>query len=181
MSRVGQFFGKLFSGHSSPGEVILRAYGKLPLYAEYRRLEVSPGLPTMFSQWLDEGRLAWMRSSEDNAKGTTLATRVVLHWSVSREWLIANIWDSRDSLGRVFPFAFFIVCSPESLGNTLLERWTSCVAIHEFFDQAHAQLARVGTGGDFYRLYRQRAVPTQPPDYQAEVHQLIGPGASDHA
>ena len=44
MSRVGNFLGKLFSGQPDNGNhALLRAYGKLPMYAEYRRLELSKG------------------------------------------------------------------------------------------------------------------------------------------
>ena len=172
MSRVGQFFGKLFSG-AGPDEAVLRAYGKLPLYAEYRRLEVSPGAPLVFSQWLDEGRLAWVRSTENDPRGQTRSSRVALRWPDSREWIVANIWDSRDSLGRVFPLAFFVVCPPESLGKTRLERWISCAAIHEYLDREHTRLATLGTGGDFYRVYRQHPVPIRLPDLPQRAEELL--------
>lgn len=168
MSRVGHFFGKLFSGPPGRHELTLRAYGKLPLYAEYRRLEVSPGAPTAFSRWLDEGRLAWVQSApQGETRGHTRPTRVVLHWPDQREWVIANIWGSHDSLGRRFPFSLFVTCPPEKLGAGPAQRWAACAALHAQLNAAHGQLATLGTGGDFYRLYGQRVL-TVPGDGLAD-------------
>lgn len=172
MSRVGQFFGKLFAGQSGPQAALLRAYGKLPFYAEYRRLEVAPGVPTVFSQWLDEGRLAWVRSQEEGARGAMRTSRVALHWPEAREWIVASIWESRDSLGRQFPFAFFIACPPEALGDDRFQRCASCLAIHEEFDRLHGRLSVLGSGGDFYRLYAKQTLSTRLDDLAQRTRDL---------
>lgn len=173
MSRVGQFLGKLFAGQSGKNETVLRAYGKLPLYAEYRRLELAPGTPTAFSQWLDEGRLAWVRSMSDGARGSTRTARIVLRWPDSRDLVLASIWDSRDSLGRVFPFAFFAVCPQQALGENRLQYWAACLGMHERFQKYHARLAVLGGGGDFYRVYSKQIIPIRPDDLAQRAADLL--------
>ncbi|MFH1745844.1 MAG: hypothetical protein ABIG44_02250 [Planctomycetota bacterium] len=173
MSRVGQFLGKLFAGQTDKNETILRAYGKLPLYAEYRRLEVAPGTSTSFSRWLDEGRLAWVRSKPEKERGSTRNTRVVFRWPDSRDIVLASIWDSRDSLGRIFPFVFFTVCPRESLGEHRLQRWAACLAMHERFSKSHARLAVLSSGGDFYRLYNKQIFPIRPDDVAKRAASLL--------
>jgi len=172
MSRVGQFFGKLFAGSAGKQDLVLRAYGKLPFYAEYRRLEVAPGAPTVFSQWLDEGRLTWVRATPDAARGRMRTTRLVLRWSGLEEWVVATVWDSRDNLGRLFPFTFFVTGAPAVFGEDRLQRLTACFALHELFDELHAGLHALASGGDFYRLYRQQALPARPADLAGRVEAL---------
>jgi hypothetical protein len=172
MSRVGQFFGKLFTGQAGRNQAALRAYGKLPFYAEYRRLEVAPGTPTTFSQWMDEGRLAWARSVPGKAAGTIRASRLFIRLPQTREVVVASVWDSRDSLGRVFPFAFFVVCPLGALGNDPFQCWAAAFAIHAEFDRFHRELAVLGRGGDFYRLYQKRTVPLRPDDLDERTERL---------
>ncbi len=169
---VGQLIDKLFGGDSGKNETVLRAYGKLPLYAEYRRLEVSPGTPTLFSQWMDAGRLAWVRSPTKSEAGITRPSRMLINLPDSKETIVAGIWDSRDSLGRVFPFAFFVVCPPENLGGDPIERWVTASAIHRRFEQLYAKLHSLGSGGDFYRLYRKHIIPLRPDDLTARARAL---------
>ncbi len=172
MSRMARFLGRLFSGQSEAGELLLRAYGKLPMYAEYRRLEVSPGTATTFSQWLDDGRLAWIKATVDGVRGAPRGARVVLQWPDSRECVVANIWDSRDSLGRSFPFAFFVVCPGEWLGKDWAQRWVMCATIHKQLDEAHTRLGALGMGGDFYNVYRQQAIIANAADLEQQVEAL---------
>jgi hypothetical protein len=169
---MARFLGRLFSGQSETGELLLRAYGKLPMYAEYRRLEVSPGTATTFSQWLDDGRLAWIKATVDGVRGAPRGARAVLQWPDSRECVVANVWDSRDSLGRTFPFAFFVVCPGEWLGKDWAQRWVTCAAIHAQLDEAHARLGALGMGGDFYRVYRQQAILANVADLEQRVEAL---------
>ncbi|MFQ5806265.1 MAG: hypothetical protein ACE5I3_07440, partial [Phycisphaerae bacterium] len=126
-------------------DTVLRAYGKLPIYAEYRRLEVSPGTPTAFSQWMDAGRLAWVRSPSKSEASTTRPSRLVIGLPGTKEAIVASVWDSRDSLGRAYPFAFFVVCPPEALGRDLLQRWVAAASIHHAFDQLYFQLHSLGS------------------------------------
>lgn len=175
MSRVGNFLGKLFSAQPSNGNhAILRAYGKLPMYAEYRRLELSPGTPTAFSQWIDSGRLAWVKVAgrRGAAPGCMLPSRMLVRLPDTREAVVASIWDSRDSLGRVFPFAFFIVCPAEALGVNALERFAAAVTIFDAFDRTHAELARLAAGGDFYKLYAKRHIPLKPDNLDQRTQAL---------
>lgn len=162
MSRMGQFFGKLFASGSGRQEAVLRAYGKLPMYAEYRRLEVSPGAPTAFTEWLDEGRLAWVRGTGDGQRGSIRHSHLVLRQQ--REWIVASVWDSRDSLGRLAPFSFFVACPPDALGDDWLQRYAAAFVLHQYFDQLYGGLSSVGHGTDFYRLYQKRALPLRPDD-----------------
>jgi hypothetical protein len=173
---VGRLIGKLF-GDAGKNQAVLRAYGKLPLYAEYRRLEVSPGTPTAFSQWMDAGRLAWARSPTKAPEGTTRASRLLVGLPDTKEAVVASVWDSRDSLGRVFPFAFFVVCPPAMLGRDSVERWVTAASIHAAFDGRYAQLHSLGSGGDFYRFYQKRTVPVRPDDLNERVHTLRGQAA----
>lgn len=161
---VGQLIDKLFGGEGSKNQTVLRAYGKLPLYAEYRRLEVSPGAPTAFSQWMDAGRLAWVRSPAKSESGATRAAHMLVGLPEQREAIVASVWDSRDNLGRVFPFAFFVVCAPEALGSDAVERWVAAKSIYRLFDQLYARLHSLGSGGDFYRLFRKHLVDLRPDD-----------------
>lgn len=172
MSRVGQFLGRLFAGPSAKNETPLRAYGKLPLYAEYRRLELAPGTPTVFSQWMDAGRLAWVRAMTTAKPGAVRPSRLLIQLPDTREVVVATIWDSRDSLGRVFPFSFFVVCPLEALGDDPLQRWAAALALHEAFDRSHAGLRALGGGGDFYRLYAKRVLTLRPDDLSERVHRL---------
>jgi hypothetical protein len=172
MSRVGQFFGKLFAGQGDKNETVLRAYGKLPLYAEYRRLELAPGTPTTFSHWMDDGRLAWARLPSRSTSATVRPSRLVIRLPETREAVVASIWDSRDSLGRVFPLAFFVVCPPEALGDDPFKCWVSAFAIHETLEQFHRELAALGRGGDFYRLYQKRTVVLRPEDLGQRTKRL---------
>ncbi len=163
---VGDLLGKLFGGEPAKGDAPLRAYGKLPMYAEYRRLELSPGAPTAFSQWMDAGRLAWVNAMSKSGAGSTRPSRLFLRLPGLREIAVASVWDSRDTVGRVFPFSFFVIASPDALGENLTERLASAMALFEAFDAAHAELNRLGAGGDFYRLYAKRRLPLRPPDVQ---------------
>ena len=169
---VGQLIDKLFGGDSGKNETLLRAYGKLPFYAEYRRLEVSPGTPTLFSQWMDAGRLAWVRSPSKSEAGITRPSRMLINLPDSRETVVASIWDSRDSLGRIFPFAFFVVCPPENLGDDPIERWITTSSIQRRFEQLYAKLHTLGSGGDFYRLYSKHIIPLRPADLSDRAHAL---------
>ena len=169
---VGQLIDKLFGGEGGRNQVVLRAYGKLPFYAEYRRLEVSPGTPTAFSQWLDAGRLAWVRSSAKSEKGATRASRLLVGLPDTKEAIVASLWDSRDNLGRVFPFAFFVVCPPELLGGDPVERWVAASAIHCSFDQLYTRLHSLGSGGDFYRLYQKHVITLRPEDLGDRVREI---------
>jgi hypothetical protein len=163
---VSGFLGKLFGGDAnrSGADGLLRAYGKLPMYAEYRRLEVSPGLPTAFSQWMDAGRLAWVQSPSKTAHGVTHACRLLLRLADPRELVVARLWDSRDSLGRVFPFAFFVTCPADALGECAAQRWISACSIHDQLDAAHGEVAALGSGGDFYKRFQKRGVELRPAD-----------------
>jgi hypothetical protein len=169
---VGQLIDKLFGGEGGKNEVVLRAYGKLPFYAEYRRLELSPGTPTAFSQWLDAGRLAWVRSSAKSEKGATRASRLLVGLPDTKEAIVASVRDSRDNLGRVFPFAFFVVCPPELLGRDPVERWVAASSIHRSFDQLHTRLHSLGSGGDFYRLYKKHVITLRPENLGERVREL---------
>ena len=169
---VGRLIGKLFGGDAGKHETVLRAYGKLPLYAEYRRLEVAPGAPTAFSQWMDAGRLAWVRSPAKSDAGTTRTSRLLVGLPNTKEAIVANVWDSRDSLGRVFPFAFFVVCPPATLGRDPIERWVAAASIHCAFAQLHTELHSLGSGGDFYRFYQQRVITLRPEDLAERVSKL---------
>jgi len=175
---LGSFLGKLFGGEGDRNPAVLRAYGKLPFYAEYRRLEVSPGTPTAFSRWLDEGRLAWVRSPTRSPQGTTRASRLLIALPECREVVVASVWESRDSLGRVFPFSFFVVCPPEALGADPLQQWVAADAIHGLFAQLHAELHHLGSGGDFYRHYHKRAVPLRPDDADARLERFKAAAAA---
>ncbi len=161
---VGQLIDKLFGGNGDKNEAVLRAYGKLPFYAEYRRLEVSPGTPTAFSQWMDAGRLAWVRSPAKSDSGATRPSRMLVGLPGSKEAIVANVWDSRDSLGRVFPFVFFVVCPPEVLGSDPIERLVTATSIHRSFDRLYTRLHSLGSGGDFYRLYQKHVISLRPDD-----------------
>jgi len=169
---VSRFIEKLFGGETGRNEALLRAYGKLPIYAEYRRLELAPGTPTAFSQWMDAGRLAWVRSPTRSEGGTTRSTRLLIGLPGSREAIVASVWDSRDSLGRVFPFAFFVVCPPEALGADAVERWAAAADVHRSFERLYAQLHALGSGGDFYRLYGKRRIALRPDDLSERVRRL---------
>ncbi len=170
MSRVGMFLGKLFGGGGN--EALLRAYGKLPMYAEYRRLEVSPGTPTSYSRWLDDGRLAWVRAMPEGGHGRMLSHQLLLQPPDSKEWIVACLWDSRDSLGRTFPFSFFVTCTPEQLGGSAVERLVSGLHIFGQLDAAHRELSRVGQGGDFYKFFQKRTIELKPDDLSERVERL---------
>lgn len=163
---VSGFLGKLFGGdpNRTGADGLLRAYGKLPMYAEYRRLELSPGLPTAFSQWMDAGRLAWVQSPTKTQHGVTHTCRLVLRLSDPRELIVARLWDSRDSLGRVFPFAFFVTCPVDTLGESAAQRWIAACAIHDQLDAAHGEVAALGSGGDFYKRFQKRGVDLRSTD-----------------
>lgn len=169
---VTNLLGKLFGSEAGKNQALLRAYGKLPMYAEYRRLEVAPGTPTLFSQWMDAGRLAWVRSPSKSPQGLTRASRLLIHLPGAKELVLASLWDSRDNLGRVFPFAFFVVCPPDALGESALHRWVCASTMFRTFDQLHQQLSALGQGGDFYKMFRGRTLPIRPDDLDARVQQL---------
>jgi len=169
---VGELIGKLFGAGEARDDLPLRAYGKLPMYAEYRRLELSPGVPTAFSQWMDAGRLAWVRSPTRSEAGVTRPTRLLLRLPETKELVVASVWDSRDSLGRVFPFAFFVVCATEALGRDALEQWVAALSIQRTFDRFHGELMSIGRGGDFYRLYQKRTVSLRGDDLSGRLQTL---------
>jgi hypothetical protein len=156
-------FDKLFGGTSdAPGAVPLRAYGKIRLYAEYRRLEVAPGTPTLYSQWLDAGRLAWVKSPTKTATGVTRATRLLLQLPGAKETVIASLWDSGDNLGRVFPFSFFATVPTDTLAGGPLDVWLAAAALQPQFDAAFAEIHQLAGGGDFYRRFQKRGVDIRP-------------------
>lgn len=170
---VGEFLGKLFGAAGGDGgkpvEALLRAYGKLPIYPEYRRLEVSPGVPTVFSQWMDAGRLAWMRTPAKNDGRYTRASRMLLRLPESREVVVASLWDSRDSLGRIFPFSFFVTCPAEALGDTLIERWYAACELCATFERYYGEIGTVARGGDFYKFFQRRSLVLRPDALAARI------------
>ncbi len=172
MAKLGSLFGKLFGTGTGRLELPLRAYGKLPLYAEYRRLEVAPGAPTSFSRWLDEGRLAWVRSAASSPAGVMRPSRMMILPPDQRDFVLASIWDSRDSLGRPFPFCFFVVCPPASLGQNPHQQWAAADVIFSQFDALHAELHRLGRGGDFYKVYGKRTLIAAPEDVERRAAEL---------
>jgi hypothetical protein len=162
---VSGFLGKLFggdAGKAGTADGLLRAYGKLPMYAEYRRLEVSPGLPTTFSQWMDAGRLAWVQSPTKTPHGVTCNCRLLLRLNDPKELIVARLWDSRDSLGRVFPFAFFVTCPADALGDSPATRWNAARAVHDQLEAVHGEVSALGSGGDFYKRFHKRGVDLRP-------------------
>lgn len=167
---VSRIFGKLFGAGEK--EAVLRAYGKLPFYAEYRRLEVSTGLPTQFSQWLDAGRLAWMRTGEQDSASMSRSVRMFLRFPEQRDAVIACVWDSRDSLGRRFPFAFFVTCSPDALGENAIERWGAIAAIHRTLDRTYGEVHALGAGGDFYKRFQKRLITLRADDHAERAASL---------
>lgn len=174
MGRLGGFIRGMFGGPAKDeppptGDLLLRAYGKLPFFPEYRRLEITPGAPTVYSQWMDAGRLAWCRSPTKSEHGVTRPSRIVLRLPECKEVVVASVWDSRDSAGRVFPFSFFVVCLPELLGNDSTEQWVAARGLHLSFDKAYAELSGFSAGGDFYRLYSRRYLPPRPADLLEQV------------
>ena len=175
-----RLLGRLFGGDAGKGQALLRAYGKLPLYAEYRRLELSPGAPIAFSQWLDAGRLAWVRSPTKSAAASTRPSRLLIQLPDTKEAVVASVWDSRDSLGRVFPFAFFVTCPLSALGDSAVERWVAATEIHHRFDAFHTQLHSLGSGGDFYRLYGKHMIRLRSDD-SAERSATLRAKAADIA
>ncbi len=166
---VGRLIDKLFGVEGDRNQTPLRAYGKLPIYAEYRRLELAPGAPTVFSQWMDAGRLSWVRSAGKSEAGTTRASRMLVGLPDAKEAIVAGVWDSRDNLGRVFPFAFFVACPAQALGEDPIERWVAASAIHRVFDQVYAQLPALGSGGDFYRRHRKQMITLRPENLDEQV------------
>ena len=164
--------GKLFGGESK-SETLVRAYGKLPFYAEYRRLEISPGAPTVFSQWLDAGRLAWAKSPSKSAEGSVRSLRAVVRVPGGKELVVASLWDSRDSLGRTFPFCFFVIVSADALGADPIEQLISAWGIQAKFDEFYGEIRSLSGGGDFYRMFRQRVVPTRPADLAERVRAVM--------
>ena len=167
---VGRLIDKLFGGGKR--SATLRAYGKLPMYAEYRRLEVAPGAPTAFTQWMDEGRLAWVRSPAKSTTGVTRASRLLIGLPGTKEAVVASVWESRDSLGRTFPFAFFIVCPREVLGRDAIEHWAAAIDVYHAFDHLYAQLHALGSGGDFYRFYQGHTIALRPEDLAERTRAL---------
>lgn len=169
---VAHLIDKLFGGDGSRNEALLRAYGKLPFYAEYRRLEVSPGTPTVFSQWLDQGRLAWVRSPSRSEHGLTRPSRMLIGLADAKEAVIASVWDSRDSLGRVFPFAFFVTCAPDALGADAVERLVTVENVSREFDRLYMQLHTLAAGGDFYRRFLKLKITLKPDDLADQARGL---------
>ena len=169
---VSRLIGKLFGGDADRNAAVLRAYGKLPFYAEYRRLELAPGTPTVFSQWLDAGRLAWVRNPERTDASHTRPSRVLIGLPDAKEAVVASIWPSRDNLGREFPFAFFVTCPLDALGTDPVERWVAAGVIHETFATLHKEVHALGSGGDFYRAFRKRAVTLRADDLEDRVRNL---------
>jgi|GEM_PF-4174896 len=169
---VGQLIDKLFGGSAVQNEAVLCAYGKLPFYAEYRRLEVSPGTPTAYSQWLDEGRLAWVRSSMKSDNSSTRSSRLLIMLPGAKEVVVASVWDSRDNLGRIFPFSFFITCPPEALGADPVERWVAAAAVHRAFDRLYSLLHTLASGGNFYKRFKKHMITLKPTDFIDRVKAL---------
>ncbi len=175
---VSRLIGKLFGGDADRNVAVLRAYGKLPFYAEYRRLELAPGTPTVFSQWLDAGRLAWVRNPERAPSSRTRPSRVLIGLPGAKEAVVASIWPSRDNLGREFPFAFFVTCALEALGADPVERWVAAGVIHETFATLHKEVHALGSGGDFYRAFRKRAITLRGEDIEQRLRSVRADAAT---
>lgn len=170
MSRVGQFFERLFAGPAGKNAGLLCAYGKLPYYAEYRRLELAAGTPTTYAHWLKDGQLAWARARDEaDAIGTVGPVRVLLRLPDARQLVIASLWDSRDSQGRPFPFSFFTTALPGSLGPDLPTRFGSVQTHYASFDHEYRQIPELRQGGDFYRMFRKRTLPLLPDDISSRL------------
>ncbi len=180
MSQIGNFIRGLFAGNAGGlgADLPLRAYGKLPFYAEYRRLDLAPGAPTAFSRWLDDGRLAWARALAGGALGATSGMRLALHPPGQKEWIVARVWDSRDSLGRVFPFTFFVVAPLESHAEQPLQLFVAANALLHDIERYHAEIGRLSAGGDFYAAFGKQVLPPPPADVSARADRLVHQAAT---
>lgn len=181
MAKRSPFLGGIFGGRNDRPAALLRAYGKLPAWAEYRRLEVAPGPAATFSRWLDNGREAWLRSNTHSENGRTHASRLLLGVPDSREVIVASVWDSRDSVGRVFPFTFFVMARPEELGSDVLQLWTSALSIFGTFEALHREASRLGPKDDFAQVFGRREIPLQGDDLPAAASRLHAAAATIRA
>jgi hypothetical protein len=118
---------------------------------------------------MDAGRLAWCRSPTKSEQGVTRPSRLLLRLPDCKELIVANIWDSRDSAGRVFPFSFFVVVPPEALGADPIEQWVAARSIHQELQRCHTALSGFSGGGDFYKLYAKYPITPRPADLADQV------------
>ncbi len=152
----------------SARSVPLRAYGKLPFAAEYRRIGSDTGTAAAFTRWLDEGRAALL-SREPGAQ--LLTSTLCVPFGAGREWVMARLWDSRDSLGRKFPFCFFVVCPQADMGDGPLERLGATVHYARAFDAAWRERGSL-SGRDFAKVYGDFAIDPPPERAAAETAEL---------
>ncbi|HMQ15447.1 MAG TPA: TagF domain-containing protein, partial [Phycisphaerae bacterium] len=112
--------GQLISGFFAPRDLPLRAYGKVPFAAEYRRLNAGGPAASAFCRWLDDGRAAWMQHSDQPA---VAPTRLFVRPVPRGDFVAAHIRGSHDSLGRPFPLAFFVTIPRAAVGDDPLAAW----------------------------------------------------------
>lgn len=150
MPSLNQLISRLFA----PRDLPLRIYGKVPFAPEYRRLNTAGPVAAAFCRWIDDGRAAWMQHSPD---ASITPTGLLLKPTERPEFVVAQIRDSQDSVGRSFPIAFFVTASPRALGNDPWRRWH---AVERLWSQlrAHleADLPPISSPEEFQAAFRNR-------------------------
>jgi hypothetical protein len=100
-----------------------------------------------------------------------LTSTLCVPFGAGREWVIARLWDSRDSLGRKFPFCFFVVCPQGDIGDGPLERLGATVHYARAFDAAWRERGSL-SGRDFAKVYGDFAIEPPPERAAAETAEL---------
>ncbi|NUQ50900.1 MAG: DUF2094 domain-containing protein, partial [Phycisphaerae bacterium] len=145
--------GQLISGLFAPRDLPLRAYGKVPFAAEYRRLNTGGPAASAFCRWLDDGRAAWMQHSDQSA---VAPTRLFVRPIPRGDFVAAHIRGSHDSLGRPFPLAFFVTIPRAALGDDPLAAWLIARRLDEQLAVLFDELAAVERADGFQAAFGSR-------------------------
>lgn len=172
MTSVGKMLKGLFS--SGPHDsAVVRAYGKLPMSPEYRRLECDRGVAASFSRWIDTG---WGQARTRDQHSKMMPARFCGLFPGQKEHVTASFWDSRDSGGREFPFTFFLTVLRNSLGPDGPSRFAQVLGLWDAIEAMRGELAELARGKRFDAIYRDRhillAKETVDEDRRALIRQV---------
>jgi type VI secretion system ImpM family protein len=132
---------KNLRGGAFSGDVVLRAFGKLPISREFIHVEDGEGPARAFAEWLGSGHDAWVASHSDSTRGELQPARLAVAMpSHESTWIVATVWPSHDAAPRHFPFTLFVTVPVSGAPADPTARVLQCVPVWERLDEIWLRL-----------------------------------------
>ncbi len=159
-------------GGSFSGDVVLRAFGKLPIFREYIHVEDGEGPARAFAEWLGSGHDAWVAAHTEATRGELQPARLAItmpgHEST---WIVAAVWPSHDAAPRHFPFTLFVTIPASGAPADPTGRLLNCQQVWERLDDIWSRLQPTDANACHAAL-RDARLTLAPIDAQSATQQI---------